>query len=144
MITFKFVCPKFPNVNHSKTLHNGRFILTDSTRKFKEYIALAAKSQLKDFAEFAASLRAFDPTRHYISAEYMFYTPNMFTKEGKISQRKGDWDGNIKYVQDSCMAALGIDDSFILDATVKQYQSKSFDEVFVCIYRVCYLDSRFS
>jgi len=137
------VLPKFPNVNNSKTKsrHSGRLILTNETRKIKEILQLEAMKQMKKVGDI---FKSFDPAIHYLEAEYMFYTPKLFTLKGTINMNKPDWDGNIKHVQDACCMAMGIDDSFIISSKVDQFKSKSDDEVFICIYRLCYQNSRFS
>jgi len=142
MITFKFIYPKFPNVNNSKYKPKGarHTILTPEARKIKEQIHKEALLQSTKYGEIFSG---FDPAKHYLEAEYMFYTPKLFTKNGLLSKGKPDWDGNIKYVQDACCKAMGIDDAYIINSTVKQFQSKSENEVYICIFRMCYLNSRF-
>lgn len=136
MIVFKFNGYKFPTVNHGKTVNkSGRFILKNSTRDFKNQILLDAKTQYK-----SNLFSSFDPSIHYIESEYMYYTPKLLTKKGTISMNKPDWDGNIKYVQDACCKVMGINDSFILESTVKQFYSDK--ETFICIYRLCNQMSR--
>lgn len=141
MVTFKFLMDKFPNTNNAYMPINKGKILKKEARKRIDIIKKAAKSQIQG-NEFL--FKDFDSAIHYIEAEYMFYTPDLFTKRGTINMRKGDIDGAIKFVQDACCEAMGVDDSAILDLKISQFKSKSEEQVFICIYRLCYLNSRFS
>jgi Holliday junction resolvase RusA-like endonuclease len=141
VVTFKFQGYKFPNSNNAKTYNprTGKFVLRWNVDTFKKQIALEAHNQYSRQGKLFAG---FNPKESYLEVEMYYYTPRLFTAKGAINKKKGDWDGNLKWVQDACCAAMNIDDAFILDASVKQLKSVNEDESFVCVFKVRSLTDR--
>ncbi|MCB1712502.1 MAG: RusA family crossover junction endodeoxyribonuclease [Candidatus Riesia sp.] len=143
IIDFKFQYKSFPNTNHSKQKgRNGQFILTDATRRFKEYALISAKNQYQKHGNVFKNI--FDPKIHFFQVEYYFYTPKFYTKKGTVNLKKGDWDSNLKHTQDAIFEAIGLNDALILDASVKHYPCGGDTETVMCFVSMGNLQSHVS
>jgi Holliday junction resolvase RusA-like endonuclease len=119
MITIKGLKPV--SVNKYKTpIVRGKhvtMILSKEARQYKE----AVQAQLYKQREY---LNSFDinPEKESLSIEVIHYYPKeiFYTKTGKLSIRKGDWDGTIKILQDCIFEFINGDDILITDGVVKQ------------------------
>ena len=87
--------------------------------------------------EFLAFNNHFDPFKHEIHAELIQYTDDLYTKDGRISQKSGDL-GNMEKCITDCVLVNKIDDSAITSWSLKKIYSplKGFKISFKIIDRV--------
>lgn len=73
--------------------------------------------------------KAYNEKEHYFIVDFKFYLP-ILTKKNLISKKSGDWDGFIKYTQDTIFDFIGIDDSQIIGgSSIKIHSDKYKIEV---------------
>jgi hypothetical protein len=94
-----------------------------STRDWEKSLLFQLNRQSRTLKNFAIG---FDPNINFISLDMHIFIPegNFFTKSGKISRNKGDWDGQIKYTQDVLFDHIGINDCYITEGHVFQHPVK--------------------
>lgn len=111
-------CPR----NRSHTiLRKGKASFLGKTEAARAYEA-AILIDLKPYIEAAARFKlAFDSTKHYLSAKWTFYSPDVMTKDGRVSMNGTDLDAH-KVLQDTVMKFLGVDDAFICYDVRKKLQ----------------------
>lgn len=103
-------CPR--NRSHTIVM-KGRvpmMIKTQIARAYEEAIQLELfprEEEVKTFRE------AFNPNINYLVAEWILASPDVFTKEGRVSRNSTDLDAH-KVLQDTVMKFIGIDDAYIL------------------------------
>jgi hypothetical protein len=95
-------------------------------------------SRMNEFKAPAASFKkAFDPHKHYISAEYYIFTPDsqLFTVDKRISAKAVDLDAH-KVMQDTIFKYIDLDDKLVRDA--KYFSPVSHDGKwnYVIVYRL--------
>lgn len=105
-------CPR----NRSHTIIRGRngasFLgKTEAARRYEEAIMIELEEMKELAAQFAAQ---FDKSRHALTAHWVFYSPDLLTKDGKISENSTDLDAH-KVLQDTVMEFVGIDDAYIIE-----------------------------
>lgn len=105
------------------SINQAFIVLRNGTRcRSKEYLIFAnAIGRLLNLkrAEFLAFNNYFDPFKHEIHAELIQYTDDLYTKDGRISQKSGDL-GNMEKCITDCILIGKIDDSAITNWTLKK------------------------
>ena len=105
------------------SINQAFIVLRNGTRcRSKEYMIFASAigRLLKDNrASFLAFDNFFDPFKHEIHAELIQYTNDLYTKDGRISQKSGDL-GNVEKCLTDCVLVGKIDDSAITSWSLKK------------------------
>ena len=103
--------PPMPR-NRSHMVARNMLIKTPLARAFEEDLFDRLKKM--DQTMFESFKKQFDPKKHYITAQYIIYTPEdeLFTKDGRISHRAVDTDAH-KLMQDVIFKHMKIDDALI-------------------------------
>lgn len=86
-------------------------IKTPLCREFENDV----ESRMKEFSGHSLAFKeAFNPDKHYISAEYFIFTPReqLFTLKGQISAKAVDLDAH-KVLQDTIFRCIQLDDKLI-------------------------------
>jgi Holliday junction resolvase RusA-like endonuclease len=106
---------KTPSINHLHG-HNkfGNFYLKKEGRELKKYILEKVKNQVPK-----TKLKSFQNTKLSIIVEVY---ENWYTKKGTV--KRADLANKEKFLTDSVFDALGLDDCFIFEYTMKKIQSK--------------------
>jgi Holliday junction resolvase RusA-like endonuclease len=91
------------------TLRSGSRVRSKDYVNFSKAIASILKLKTIEFSNFN---KYFDYSKHQIHAELIYYTPSIFTKDGKISKSSGDI-GNMEKCLTDCVLIGSIDDSCI-------------------------------
>lgn len=98
--------------NRSHMVARNMLTKTPLARAFEEDLSdRLNKMDQKMFQDFK---KHFNPKLHYISIQYIIYTPEeeLFTKDGRVSHRAVDTDAH-KLMQDIIFKHMKIDDSAI-------------------------------
>jgi hypothetical protein len=103
------------------TLRNGSRCRSKDYTIFNSAISKLLGTKRKEFVSFNDT---FDPFKHEIHAELYQYTDELYTKDGRISQKSGDL-GNMEKCLTDCVLVGKIDDS----AIVKWEMRKLFRDV---------------
>jgi len=114
-LNFKFKVEALSS-NRAYDNRRGGRALTKEADRFKKYIYLEAKNQLK--------MPKFDPENVWIQATYYFYSPRILTKKGLINKNKKDVSSCIKLLQDSIFDAMGLNDVLITRDSSSQFHAK--------------------
>ena len=105
------------------TVNQAFIVLRNGTRcRSKEYLLFSSaigKLLNTKRAEFIAFNNFFDPFKHEIHAELIQYTDDLYTKDGRISQKSGDL-GNVEKCLTDCVLVGKIDDSAITSWSLKK------------------------
>lgn len=116
-------CPR--NRSHTLTLGKGKRgvipmnIKTEAARAYEDAIRQDLEANyIQETALFAG---AFDPKKHCLEAIWELHSPDVMTKDGRISQNGTDLDAH-KVLQDTIMGFLGIDDAYIVRDTRTKIQ----------------------
>ena len=123
-------CPR--NRSHS-AIYNSKtkqamVVKTEAGRSYEK----ALKQVIKKYAEEAKLLTAeFDPQKFGLFFQATYYTPEFYTKDGRISQTSTDLDAH-KILQDVISGFIGIDDGYIIDS----YTRKRYAEVFKYVIKI--------
>lgn len=122
-----FDLPPMPrNRSHMLTVANRRpmNIKTPLCRLFESDLTQRLHNYAKDFEAF---VEAFDEKKHYISAQYIIYTPksSLYTKDNRISSKSVDLDAH-KTLQDTIFKSIKLDDKLIRET--KYFSPVSHDE----------------
>ena len=112
-LRFEDLPPMPRNRSHMLTVSKGRpmNIKTPLCREFEKDV----ESRIKEFSSHALAFKeAFNPEKHYISAEYFIFTPReqLFTLKGQISAKAVDLDAH-KVLQDTIFRCIQLDDKLI-------------------------------
>lgn len=112
-------CPR--NRSHSSVVQKGRAmtIRTEAGRQYEKAIqqVLRGKVDLK-FKD------KFDSKKHVLIATFVFTTPDLYTKDDRLSQTSVDLDAH-KILQDTLFGVVGLDDGHMVDERkIKQYGTK--------------------
>jgi len=112
-LRFEDLPPMPRNRSHMLTVSKGRpmNIKTPLCREFEKDV----EGRMKEFSSHALSFKeAFNPDKHYISAEYFIFTPreSLFTLKGQISSKSVDLDAH-KVLQDTIFKCIQLDDKLI-------------------------------
>ena len=101
------------------TLKNGVRCRSKDYMIFSAAISRLLNENKKSFLDFNAY---FDPFKHKIHAHLIQYTDELYTKDGRISQKSGDV-GNMEKCITDCILVGSIDDSAITKWVLeKQYR----------------------
>jgi hypothetical protein len=111
------------------TLKNGRRC---RSKEYNVFSCSISRLLNANRAAFIAFDNYFDPYKHEVYASLIFYTDELFTKDGKISQKSGDL-GNVEKCITDCVLVGKVDDSYITSwSLVKRYRAiKGFDLTFI-------------
>ena len=117
MNKFIFCYPiKLLSLNHSFiTLRNGKRCRSKEYKDFAKEIFVVVNRNV-DFKKFD---NLFCYKNHELHAELTFYTPDLYTKAGKLSKKSCDIDNVIKPLFDNILIGK-IDDSAITQLVVKK------------------------
>jgi hypothetical protein len=115
--------PPMPT-NRAKTLVSKprpMYIKTPLAREFEKDVISRLEKNKERILNFVSS---FDKKIHYLSAEYILFTPLeiLFTKEGAISNRAGDLDSH-KLLQDTIFSFMGLDDKLVREVRYRSVVS---------------------
>ena len=113
---------KTPTINHLYFNWNNRRILTKEAREMKEDIKKIINSS--NFSLFQEET----PLKVIVDVH-----ENWFTQKGKVARK--DISNREKFIVDSVFDALGIDDKFIFEHTMRKVQSKK-EKAIVMIYEI--------
>ena len=113
---------KTPTINHLYFNWNNRRILTKEAREMKEDIKKIINSS--NFSLFQEET----PLKVIVDIH-----ENWFTQKGKVARK--DISNREKFIVDSVFDALGIDDKFIFEHTMRKVQSKK-EKAIVMIYEI--------
>lgn len=123
-IYFEGIAPL--STNQTKSFNSkGQYFKNKKKQKFQQEMNAQLLKFKKDCWDFEA---AFNKKEEYLTVSYYWYFPEhiFFTKKGKLSLTRTDWDNTIKAFQDSIFKQLRLNDSFILDAFVQLRPAKDF------------------
>lgn len=112
-------CPR--NRSHKILTPKGKVPFmgkTEAARQYEKAIEFKLKNQ-KNEAKIFASL--FDENKHYLIAEWELTSPDLLTKENRISMNSTDLDAH-KVLQDAVMEFVGIDDAYIKREIKEKFQ----------------------
>lgn len=113
-------CPR--NRSHA-IITKGKFPMLAKTEAARSYEA-ALKFHLKKYENGAKEFaKSFDKEKQHIVAIWEFFSPDLLTKSGKISENSGDLDCH-KVLQDVIFDFIGIDDSYVVRDTRSKYQGE--------------------
>jgi hypothetical protein len=120
-------------------------IKTPLCREFEKDI----ENRMQEFSGSSHSFKkAFNPDKHYISAEYYIFTPkeSLFTVKNQISAKAVDLDAH-KVLQDTIFRCIDLDDKLIRD--VKYFSPLSHDGNwnFIILYKLenlCNLENTYT
>lgn len=105
------------------SINQAFIVLRNGTRcRSKDYLVFAnsiGRLLNSKRTEFLAFNNYFDPFKHEIHAELIQYTDDLYTKDGRISQKSGDL-GNMEKCITDCILVDKIDDSAITNWNLKK------------------------
>lgn len=127
MISFSFSFPIKPISNNKLVKPDnrgyGRLVKTKEARNFQKTIHTymsANKQPIKEFNEF------FNELEHSIFAHIVIYSPNFWTKSGRLSKRDLDTANCEKGLIDAMFKFFEADDVFITDHFIQRRHGKTF------------------
>lgn len=97
-------------------LPNGRRCRSKAYAKFAQSISISLMTKQREFKDFDD---IFDPKKHELHARIVFWTPDLYTKDGTISRNSMDCDNVLKPLLDNVLV-LNIDDSAITKLEVSK------------------------
>ena len=116
VLTFNNLPPMPRNRSHMLAIRDKRpmNIKTPLARDFENDVGVLMGKFSEDIKSFVSN---FDKKKHYIKAEYYFYTPEdiLITKDGHISSKSVDTDAH-KVFRDSIYRCLNLDDKLERDS----------------------------
>lgn len=83
---------------------------TEAARMYEQAIKQELANRELDCTFFK---NQFDKNKHVLWAEWIFYSPDLLTKDGRVSMNSTDLDAH-KVLQDTVMEVVGIDDAYIV------------------------------
>ena len=118
MITFTLSAPlKLMSLNQAfSTLRNGRRVKSKEYVLFEKEIKTLMSARIADFKAFND---AYSPSNNEIHVHLLINTPNLYTKDGRISERSGDIDNSVKTLFDNVFVG-DIDDSQVTYLLVRK------------------------
>jgi Holliday junction resolvase RusA-like endonuclease len=135
MIKIKIEAEPVPLNRAYPTNRQGRRFLSKEGSDYKRLISIATRNA------FLNQGFTFNPETQYISTEFFFYSPKLFTKQHKLNKKKPDTSNLIKLLEDAIFETLGIDDCYNLDFSANySYSEKS---IIVVILRTHHLSNKF-
>jgi Holliday junction resolvase RusA-like endonuclease len=135
MLKIKIEADPIPLNRAYPTNKQGRRFLSKEGSDYKKLVSIATRNAFLDQGF------GFDPDNQYITTEIFFYSPKLFTKQGKINRKKPDTSNLIKLLEDAIFETLGIDDCYNLDFLGVTY-NHSEKSVIVVILRVASINEK--
>lgn len=109
MIKIKIESDPMPLNRAYPTNKQGRRFLSKEGSDFKRLVSIATRNA------YLSQGFKFSEETQFLSTEVFFYSPKLFTKTGKLNQKKPDTSNCIKLLEDAIFETLGIDDCYNLD-----------------------------
>jgi hypothetical protein len=123
-------CPR--NRSHVAIVR-GKFaqiIKTEAAKSYEEAIHQHLTKYILNQQNF---IKEFDEMKHALKVDWIFGTPDLYTRSRKLSNTSVDLDAH-KVLQDSVMSFVGIDDSYIIRETrAKEYSPDHCVMIFIQI-----------
>jgi len=94
------------------TLRNGSRVKSQDYKAFSKTISRIMSFRRSEFKAFDSF---YDYKKHEIHAELIYYTPDLYTKDGRISKTSGDVPNMEKCLTDSIFEKTNINDACITD-----------------------------
>lgn len=111
-------CPRNSSHRAIQSKYGPIIAKTEIARQYMKAIHIKLLPYVKDVKRFK---EAFDPKQHHLVAVWELWTPNLFTKEGKVSENSIDLDAH-KVMQDAVFEFIGIDDAYIMQDSRRKVQ----------------------
>lgn len=124
MITFTISAPiKLLSLNSAfATLRGGRRVRSERYKEFAKELSKIMKDKAEEFKLFN---EAYSPTENEIHAHLVFNTPDLYTKDGRISKKSSDLGNLEKCLTDSVLTGL-IDDAEIVMWILRKKYAPSY------------------
>lgn len=119
MLKIKIDIDPMPLNRAYSTSRQGRRFLVKEGSDYKKIVAIKTKEALKD------QPFRFNDELQYLTTEFFFYSPKLFTKQRKINRKKPDTSNCIKLLEDAIFETLKIDDCYNLDINAHYNYSES-------------------
>lgn len=103
---------------------------TEAAHSYEKALLFHLEKFKTSAATFCAS---FNPKTQYLTALWMFRSPDVYTKDGAVSRNSVDLDAH-KVLQDTVMRFVGIDDAYIMRDTREKGQGEYSVYVLLAIH----------
>ena len=119
------------SLNHTKELvYNGRRTSFKNTAEYNALIFIVAQTLKSSYnrSSVQAWAKSYDEMKHAITANYVFYMPNLFCKKKrKINKKSRDCSNIVKPLEDCIFRPLALINPQIDDAQVISLSSRKVE-----------------